>query len=830
MAALTVWSVAAQSVSATNQMAAALQRGLFEEEANRNFPAAIQAYQAVVEQFDKDRRLAATAIFRLGECYRKQGKTNEAVVHFERVLKDFGEQEAMVALSRQNLAAMNGQGSSPTAKTLSGSKAAEDAELAQIQNLIKENPDLINGSVSAKERPPLHTAVTNDHFRVIDFLIKNGVNINQVYERDTALSLAVELGKRPTVELLLKNGADVQKGGGSGTPLHLAAARGFKAIAEVLLDNGAPVDATDAYQNTPLHRAVDAGHKNLVELLLERKANPNPAPIPTGRGGTSVNQTTPLRVAVTAGREDLVQILIKAGADINAREHDGSTPLKLAVDGKYLSIVRLLLENKANPNGSPNPLSIAVQNGSVEVVKLLLAHGADPNGDFNRAPGGWWEPPLCLALRTGSQESALALLDAKADPNLTNRAGATPLHLALGQDAVFERLIKEGANVGLRTDWGETPLHYAVGAGLTNKVRELLELNADPNVRDFRGFTPLHWAVALNRADVAALLLDKGALVNMPDQNGCTPLNHAVDPERTTESQEFVKGFKFTRPVQRNAMPQPVPERPTSSVKRSGENPGLIALLRSRGGREELVFPNQISVRRSGSEPNLQVFNRTSESSNTFTLLELLAHHYVQINPQQELELSPGAIRPFVQRANPLPFPDFAKIRISTPSVSGTNWMERTVNVDEILEGGACEKDQPLNWGDVIEIPEANHLVTAKWQGLTEAQKDSLAKCLRRTVQVIIQGKTNQLVLSTVYASETNRLTNFFLNHVLANSGLLLASSDLSRVKVTRAEKNDQPGGVQILKVDTSNLWSNREPQPASLWLRDGDVIEVPEK
>jgi hypothetical protein len=47
-----------------------LQKGLFEEEANHDLAAAMQAYQSVIERMDKDRKLAATAIFRLGECYR----------------------------------------------------------------------------------------------------------------------------------------------------------------------------------------------------------------------------------------------------------------------------------------------------------------------------------------------------------------------------------------------------------------------------------------------------------------------------------------------------------------------------------------------------------------------------------------------------------------------------------------------------------------------------------------------------------------------------------------------------------------------------------------
>jgi tetratricopeptide (TPR) repeat protein len=93
--------------AATNDLTTTLQRGLFEEEANQNLGAAIQAYQAVASQFDKDRKLAATAIFRLGECYRKQGNTNDAAAQYERILREFSDQPTLVTLSRQNLAGIS---------------------------------------------------------------------------------------------------------------------------------------------------------------------------------------------------------------------------------------------------------------------------------------------------------------------------------------------------------------------------------------------------------------------------------------------------------------------------------------------------------------------------------------------------------------------------------------------------------------------------------------------------------------------------------------------------------------------------------------------------
>src|SRR4051794_2887270 len=62
-----------------------LQKGLFEEEANHNLESAIKVYQSVLQQTDEQRKVGATALFRLGECYRKLGQTNGAVVHYQRL-------------------------------------------------------------------------------------------------------------------------------------------------------------------------------------------------------------------------------------------------------------------------------------------------------------------------------------------------------------------------------------------------------------------------------------------------------------------------------------------------------------------------------------------------------------------------------------------------------------------------------------------------------------------------------------------------------------------------------------------------------------------------
>src|SRR5712671_404174 len=102
---LAVTVVVTQAVNGADALTQALQHGLFEEEANQNIEAAIKAYQSVLSQSDEQRKVVATAVFRLGECYRKLGRTNDATAQYERILREFGDQSTLVDFSRQNLLA-----------------------------------------------------------------------------------------------------------------------------------------------------------------------------------------------------------------------------------------------------------------------------------------------------------------------------------------------------------------------------------------------------------------------------------------------------------------------------------------------------------------------------------------------------------------------------------------------------------------------------------------------------------------------------------------------------------------------------------------------------
>lgn len=82
------------------------------------------------------------------------------------------------------------------------------------------------------------------------------------------------------------------------------------------------VYATDIHQQTPLHRAAYRGHREVVTMLLERGADPNASDI---RGQTPLHH-----LAMLSTMSDIAEILIAAGANVHATDSNGSTPLFLA--------------------------------------------------------------------------------------------------------------------------------------------------------------------------------------------------------------------------------------------------------------------------------------------------------------------------------------------------------------------------------------------------------------------------------------------------------------------------------------------------------------------
>ncbi len=218
----------------------------------------------------------------------------------------------------------------------------------------------------------------------------------------------------------------------------------------------------------------------------------------------------------------LTNKLLAAHADVTIADDEGVTPLGHALYGmldtvpaaprcsstpSHHQVLMRLLELGADKcalqapdHNGVTPLALALQHGLLSQAAQLLragahAHTAPPPAQQQPSP----RPLLHVALLSKGPSGAV--------------------------ERVAEALLAAGADVNERDDSGGgcTPLCYAPCASV---ARLLLRHGADVGARDEEGLSALHWACIYGREDVVRVLLDAGA-VDATDVHGWTALEYA---------------------------------------------------------------------------------------------------------------------------------------------------------------------------------------------------------------------------------------------------------------------------------------------------------------
>ena len=224
-----------------------------------------------------------------------------------------------------------------------------------------------------------------------------------------------------------------------------------------------------------------------------------------------------------------VERLIEEGADVNAKDEGGNTPLHWAAFYGNAPMAELLIKNGAKVNAQnklrATPLHVAAFEGKVVMAELLINMSADVDA---RKEGGF--TPLHDAASMGHAAMAELLIREGADVNAREKIGATPLHHAatLGHTSVAELLIRKGAKVNARNKRRFTPLHGAALMGNAAVAELLIRRSAQVNARAEDGGTPLHGAAFNGHLNVVEILIRMGADVNAKNRDGETPLNWAA--------------------------------------------------------------------------------------------------------------------------------------------------------------------------------------------------------------------------------------------------------------------------------------------------------------
>ncbi len=371
----------------------------------------------------------------------------------------------------------------------------------------------------------------------------------------TPLLLSVQNGNVAAAKLLIERGADLNRyDGDRANPqtnsrtawplLHYPASRGQTEMLKLLVDSGANVNATDPTGNSALHGSVTGG-ANRVKF----GSNVRPAK----------NESTPPDPFLQN-----IELLIAAQADVNLKNDEGATAIKLAAQQDYFQAVealvdgaddldfqigngrlihwaaqnglkktvKRLLDKKQPNNDQPNndrdelertPLHYASANGSLQIVEMLIEKGFDTSAkDIDGMTA------VMMAAEGNHADVAWALIQSGVHMEADSR-GQTAVHLAAwnGASEVIEVLTRTIDVDNLKTETGYTPQHAAAWQGHAKVVGQLVLAGADPNAADSDGWTPLHKAAFRGHADVVKVLLEKGANKDLKTAAGLTAISMA---------------------------------------------------------------------------------------------------------------------------------------------------------------------------------------------------------------------------------------------------------------------------------------------------------------
>jgi ankyrin repeat protein/beta-lactamase regulating signal transducer with metallopeptidase domain len=249
---------------------------------------------------------------------------------------------ALSAGQKKVFAYLLSQGADVTAKTNDGCTLLHQACKAGFTEIVKQ---LISKGVEVDAKPdsgntPLKIAAGDGHEEIVKLLISKGADVNATsYNGRHPLGDAALAGHEEVVKLLIASGAEANlHAEGRGSALHAAARGGHSTILDILIANGADVNI-NARNGTPLHLAAGARgsvndeYAKIVEKLLAKGADVNAKSPRQGR--------TPLHAAVDKGRYKTARLLIAAGANVNATDNEGKTPLSEApVNSKIFNLLR----------------------------------------------------------------------------------------------------------------------------------------------------------------------------------------------------------------------------------------------------------------------------------------------------------------------------------------------------------------------------------------------------------------------------------------------------------------------------------------------------------
>ncbi len=305
-------------------------------------------------------------------------------------------------------------------------------------------------------------------------------------------------------------------------------------IEHLLSYEGNSVRKQTHHYRTYLHWAASKGAKQTIQLLIDKGADLN---------ALDEHGTTPLAYALGSGMADtsVIDLFAQAGYDLGARNKQGATLLLTAIAGdKDLRLTDYFIGKGLSltdtDSSGANAFDYAVRAGHIPQLEALVSRGIKPTGQT-----------ITMAAR-GSRRSSNGveiyryLVEGhKLDASVIDGEGNNLIHLVAArpkQAEVIKYFISLGVDPALPNREGNVPLLLA-SSGRDLEVIKLLLPYTKVDERNNRGETPLSKAVERSSLEVVTTLLEAGASASTTDLRGYSLVHDLALGYRDQEADLF---------------------------------------------------------------------------------------------------------------------------------------------------------------------------------------------------------------------------------------------------------------------------------------------------
>lgn len=232
-------------------------------------------------------------------------------------------------------------------------------------------------------------------------------------------------------------------------------------------------------------------------------------------------------------KSEVFEYLISQGADINAKDKEGNSPIFYTcfVHNNYYrdKLLQLNCELDVLNEAGTTPLITIVKERNLKVVERLIEHGAKINfHDSKNRNVLHWAVNNATQGSDASNELENFLLSSGADPTALDINKRVPLHYAfvkIGKpfinsstdpiETVSNILSREAArkSINVQDNWGNTPLHYASQRNAVTSSFYLIKKGAKLETKNNHHNTPLYVALLNNHMNMAISLLQRDASI-----------------------------------------------------------------------------------------------------------------------------------------------------------------------------------------------------------------------------------------------------------------------------------------------------------------------------